>query len=121
MSGEKLICNHSGAVVDYEVLVGLNMAAVFQMQDDWSHARTSILRELVAQHGHALNDEGFARAVLIENNLADVGWEWDAKAYHCRSSEYMWFLLVAEGKAQGGVRYLPSERKSDGWKLYILH
>lgn len=121
MTSAVLVCNHTGQIFDYEIKIGLDIPSVFKMQMDWSSEKSKILQELISKHGDKLEDEDFAREVIIENNMADLDWAWDKKLFHCRSSDFIWFLLVADGKVQGAcVVYHPKQSRIDSQNIFYI-
>ena len=116
-----MACNNTGSQIAYEIRVGFSLADVIKLQAEWAADNTAILQTTIATFGTQLNDNSFAQSKLIEYNLSDFNWDWGAKAYHCSSNDYIWFLLIADGKAQGAcIAFHPKQSKLDGCNIFYI-
>ncbi|NVZ54734.1 hypothetical protein HX797_00535 [Pseudomonas edaphica] len=121
MSAKTILCNHTGTQVEYEITSGFQLGAIIKMQADWQAEKSMVLKEIIAKYGVQLDDEDFAQEALLRYNLADLNWDWTAKAFHCKSDDYIWFLFMAEGHVQGAcVVYHPKQSRFDGDNIFYI-
>jgi len=116
-----LICNKTGAHVEYVIKDGYHFSDIESMHADWTSAQNEVISDLIREHGDRLDDPDFSCQIIEQYSLADRHWNWLNKAFLCRSGGYIWFLLIAENKVQGAcVIYHPKKSRLDEEEIFYV-
>lgn len=118
---QTLKCLHTGKDVPYTVIDGIDLRTTANLDIDWNEEKAKIFGQLIAENPEAMSDPDRYGELLDRYQLNDFHWGWIQKAAHCRSDEYFWFYLQADGKVQAAcIIKHPKESRADKAGIFYI-
>lgn len=118
---QTLKCLHTGKDIPYAITDGIDLRTTASLDMDWGEEKARIFGQLIAENQEALSDPGKWDELLDAYQLNDYHWAWAQKALHCKSAEYFWFYLKADGKVQAAcIIKHPKESRADSAGIFYV-
>jgi len=108
--------------IDYEVVVGLDVALTLAVSEQWSETRNNLFTEMLKANPNLFNDPKDIANTLTEYGLTDFHWNWLAKATQFNTDEYIWlYLTTGNGRVQAvALIYHPKESRVDQENIFYV-
>jgi hypothetical protein len=118
---QTLKCLHTGNDVPYTIIDGIDLRTAVSLDLDWNEEKAKIFGELIAENPDAFSSPERFDELLVGYQLTDYHWDWTKKAALCRTDEYFWFFLQAEGKVQAAciIKHPKASREDSAGIFYI--